>query len=305
MGRKFLGKTFFKIESTTISTVQRIQIRKLFQKMKFSVKQGEELSGVSVLLEKMKELNQRAGGEAPRPKTPDLSLLEEIRLSAGNEQLLAVYNAREELSQFIKKWSELALNIEKRLPSWLQLRRVADHARDLNETDVMITQVNHIEKELQLLEETDLIEPLLKNLTQLLRKEVNTINEEFETFWEEGNSLLKEDENWQQLDPGQRLKLRTGQQLVEASIPEINVESTKSVLATLDNMSLSAFKDRVAAMPSRFDWLLLDAARMMEPEIQKIKLSSQVLKTGDDVDDWLVKAKEILIEKLKKGPVII
>ncbi len=305
LGRKFLGKTFFKIESTTISTVQRIQIRKLFQKMKFSVKQGEELSGVSIFLEKMKELNQRAGGEPPRPKTPDLSLLEEIRLSAGNEQLLAVYNAREELSQFIKKWSELAENIEKRLPSWLQLRRLADHARDLNETNVMITQVNHIEKERQLLEETDLIEPLLKNLTQLLRKEVNKINEEFETFWEEGNSLLKEDENWQQLDPDQKLKLRTDQQLVVASIPKINVESTKSVLATLDNMSLSAFKDRVAAMPSRFDRLFLDAARMMEPEIQKIKLSSQVLKTYDDVDAWLVKTKEILIEKLKKGPVII
>ena len=32
--RKFIGKTFFKIESTTISTVQRIQIRKLLQKMK-------------------------------------------------------------------------------------------------------------------------------------------------------------------------------------------------------------------------------------------------------------------------------
>ena len=58
-------------------------------------------------------------------------------------------------------------------------------------------------------------------------------------------------------------------------------------------------------MPSRFDNLFLDAARIMEPEIQKVKLSSQVLKTGGDVDAWLATAKEILVEKLKKGPVII
>lgn len=303
--RKFLGKTFFKIESTNITTVQRIQIRKLLQKMKISVKQGEEPAGVSVFLEKMEELNKRAGGEAPRPKIPDLSLLEEIRLSAGNEQLLAVYNAREPLSQFIERWRELGDNIEKRLPSWIQLTRLADHALGLNETGMIIIQVNHIEKERQLLEKTDLIEPLLKNLTQLLRKEVNTINDEFETFWEQGNSLLKVDENWQQLDPDQKSKLRLDQQLVEANKPEISVESTKSVLSTLDNMSLSAFRDRVAAMPSRFDRIILDAARMMDPEIQKVKLSSQVLKTHADVDAWMAKTKQILIEKLKKGPVII
>lgn len=305
LGRKFIGKTSFKIESTTISTVQRIKIRKLFQKMKFSVKQSEELSGVAVFLEKMKELNLKAGGDAPRPQTPDFSLLEEIRLSAGNEQLLAVYNAREQLGQFIETWGKLADNIEKRVPSWLHLRRLADHAKGLNGTDVIITQVNHIEKERQLLEETDLIEPLVKSLTQVLRTEINNIDEEFQTFWKEGNSILEQDDNWQQLDPDQKFKLRSAQQLLEANKPTINVDSTKSVLATLDNLSLVAFKDRVAAMSSRFESLLLDAARMMEPEIQKVKLSSQVLKTGDDVDAWLSKAKEILIEKLKKGPVII
>jgi len=121
----------------------------------------------------------------------------------------------------------------------------------------------------------------------------------------EGNSILEQDDNWQQLDPDQKFKLRSAQQLLEANKPTINVDSTKSVLATLDNLPLVAFKDRVAAMSSHFESLLLDAARIMEPAIQKVRLSSQVLKTRDDVDAWLSKAKEILIEKLKKGPVII
>jgi len=303
--RKFIGKTFFKIESTTISTVQRIQIRKLLQKMKLSVKQGEELSGVAVFLERMKELNLKAGGEAPKPEIPDFSLLEEIRLTAGNEQLLAVYNARDQLGQLIEIWGKQAENIEKRLSSWLQLRRLADHAKGLNETEILISQVNHIEKERQLLEETDLIEPLLKNLTQVLRDQINTVYERFQASWDEDNALLEQDENWQQLDPDQKFELRSSQHLLEADKPTINVDSIKSVLATLDQLPLAAFKDRVAAMPSRFDSLLLDAARMTEPEIQKVKLSSQVLKTTDDVDVWLAGTKEVLIEKLKKGPVII
>ncbi len=303
--RKFIGKTFFKIESTTISTVQRIQIRKLLQKMKIPVKQGEELSGVSVFLEKMKELNQKAGGDAPRPEIPDFSILEEIRLTAGNEQLLAVYNAKEALGQLVETWHKQADNIEKKVPSWLQLRRLADHARGLSQAEMIISQVNHIEKERQLLAEPDLIEPLLNTLTQELRTRINEIDKEFNTAWDQGNCLLEQDENWQQLDPNQKFELRSDQFLLEANKPNINVDSTKSVLATLDELPLGAFKDRVAAMPSRFENLLWEAARLMEPQTQKVKLSSPVLKTSDDVEAWLATAKDILMEKLKTGPVII
>jgi len=42
--RKAIGKTLFKVESTSISVAQRIQIRKVLQKMALSVKQGEELT---------------------------------------------------------------------------------------------------------------------------------------------------------------------------------------------------------------------------------------------------------------------
>ncbi|MDA3791158.1 MAG: BREX system P-loop protein BrxC [Desulfobacula sp.] len=303
--RKYIGKTFFKIESTTITTAQRVQIRKLLQKMKLQVKQEEELVGVSSFLEKMRELSQQAGGEPPMPKTPDLSLLEELRLTAGNEQLLAVYNAREILTRCIDDWNDLAENIKKRWPSWASLQRLAHHAQGLKETEMMITQVNHIEKERQLLEKTDLLKPLVKNLTQLLRNEINRVNDMFEVCWGEGEARLQKDENWKQLDPDQKYTLRSEQQLIEAGKPKINVESTDCVLATLADISLSAFKDRVAAMPARFDRLILEATRIMEPEIQEATLPNQTLKTKADVDAWLAKTKEILLKKLKKGPVIV
>ena len=38
----------------------------------------------------MMELADQAGGEAPKPVRPDTTSLDEIRLTAGNEQLLSL-----------------------------------------------------------------------------------------------------------------------------------------------------------------------------------------------------------------------
>ena len=57
--RKSVGKTMFKVESTTITTAQRIQIRKLLQKVGFTVTQGEELTYVPQFLQKLQNGRQR------------------------------------------------------------------------------------------------------------------------------------------------------------------------------------------------------------------------------------------------------
>ena len=69
--RKAIGKVMFKVESTTVTTAQRIQIRKLLQKVGLTAKPGEELVFVPQFLQKMQELADRAGGDAPKPARPD------------------------------------------------------------------------------------------------------------------------------------------------------------------------------------------------------------------------------------------
>ncbi|WP_299077697.1 BREX system P-loop protein BrxC, partial [uncultured Fretibacterium sp.] len=48
--RKTIGKVMFKVESATVTTAQRIQIRKLLQKVGLSAKQGEELAYIPQFL---------------------------------------------------------------------------------------------------------------------------------------------------------------------------------------------------------------------------------------------------------------
>jgi hypothetical protein len=301
--RKALGKVTFKVESTTVTAAQRIQIRKLLQKAGFSVKHGEELSYVPEFLKKMMELADKAGGAPPKPAKPDTSSLGEVRLISGNEQLLSLYNRREELTQFIDTWTGLADRITTRWPSWMTLTGLMEHAMGIKDADVILAQINTIEQQRQLLEEPDLVTPVVSTLAQLLRDELNRLNKEYETRHEQGMELLRADSNWKQLDPEQKNILLSEQKLTAADKPTVNVESTESILRTLSELSLSNFGDRVAAMPSRFEEVLRRAAELLEPEVQFVAIARRILKSEADIDKWTQEVKQQLKTALVKGPV--
>jgi hypothetical protein len=303
--RKSIGKVMFKVESTTITTAQRIQIRKLLQKAGVSAKQGEELASVPQFLLKMLELANQAGGEAPKPSSPDTTPLDDIRLTAGNEQLLALYNSRDELGGNIDDWTDLAGCITKRWPNWIVLKRLMGHASGLGDAEVIQAQVKIIEQQRQLLEDPDLVAPLIANLTQLLRDELNRLKQQWDTQWTAGEEKLNQDGNWAQLEPEQRHELRVKQQLLQAMVPQIAVENSLVILQTLDSVGLQQLRDRIAAMPSRYEQLVFGAAKLMEPEVQKVSLPNRTLKTEAEVDAWLVECRTILLDTIRTGPVIV
>nr|WP_204208337.1 BREX system P-loop protein BrxC [Prosthecochloris sp. CIB 2401] len=303
--RKTIGKVMFKVESATVTLDQRIQIRQLLKKVELFVNRGEDLAYIPQFLQKMVELADQAGGEAPKPVRPDTSSLDEIRLTAGNEQLLALYNRRDELRGNIDSWTDLAKRIAKRLPNWTVLKRLVAHASGLQDADIILAQVETIETQRQLLDEPDIVTPLISNLTQMLRDELNSINQEWDTLWSKGEEQLEQDANWQQLEPEQRYDLRVRQQLVQTSVPQIAVENTEAIVQTLDTIGLQQLRDRIAAMPSRFERVLLGAAQMMEPEAHEVDLPSRTLKTEADVDAWLTESRAMLLNSIKKGPVIV
>ena len=256
-------------------------------------------------LEKLNELANRAGGDAPKPSRPSTELIDEIRLTAGNEQLVSLFNNREELSQSLEAWMDLSVRIEKKWPDWITLKRLIYHAKDIKDSEVLVTQITHIEEKRLLLEDQNLIETLLANTTQLLREELNRLNTEYKVNHDQGMSRLKEDPIWQKLSPEQKNSLLSEQRLTLAETPEIKVADTDEVLATLEKMSLSALTDRVAALPSRFDAVLVAAAELMEPEAQFIKLPQRTIKTEQEIDKWLDDVKTKIQKALKSGPVII
>ena len=305
MDRKKIGRSRFKVEATTVTTAQRIQIRKVLQKAGVTAKQREELMAVPDFLQKLEALNARAGGDPPRPERPDPSALEDIRLSAGNEQLLAIYNRRDELRQWIDDWRGLAEKIDKRIPGWEQLERLLAHARDLPDAETHRARADKIRDQRLLLNDPDLVKPAVAALAQILRDALNQADSAYRTGHEAGMDRLRDDANWDKLNPEQRNELLAEQKLTEKDRPKIRVDSTDEILRTLTAAPLNALADRIAALPGRFDQVIKAAAEIVEPEIQFVPVSRRTLKTETDVDAWLAEVREKLTEALKTGPVAV
>ncbi len=303
--RKAIGKTLFKVESATVTTPQRIRIRRLFQKIGLQAQQGEELAYVPQFLKNMLDLADRAGGEAPKPARSDTSSLEEIRLTAGNEQLLALFNKYDELGQSFDDWNNLAKKIDNRWPSWRTLKRLMEHASGMHDAEIIKAQVQQIEQQRLLLQEPDPIAPLIASLTQLLRESLNKLDADYNVQHQLGIERLRNDSSWAQLEPEQRNELLSKQMLTEAARPKVNLSSTDDVLKTLDSVPLQMFSDRVAAMPGRFDQVLIKAAELTKPEVQFVQIPRRTIKTEDDIESWVQDVKEQLKTALSKGPIVI
>ena len=239
------------------------------------------------------------------PGRPDTASLDDIRLTAGNEQLLALYNWRDELGGSIDRWTDLAERIVTRWPNWSDLKRLVAHVSGLQDAEVILAQVKTIEQQRQLLEEPDPVGPLIAGLTQLLRDKLNKLDGQYATSHAEGHKRLAEDRNWQQLEQEQRSQLLLDNSLNESARPKVEVRSTRDVLATLDNCALSMFAERVAALPTHFNEVLLGAAKLMEPGVQVVSLPRRTLKTDEEIDAWVNEVQQRLKAALKQGPLVI
>ena len=303
LDRKAIGKVTFKVEATTVTTPQRIQIRKVLQLLGVQAKQGEELAQVPAFIQRAIDLANRAGGQAPRPELPNIDSLEEIRLSAGNEQLMAIYNRRDELKESFAKWQAQAERTADRWPVWLKLQSLLKHAGPLPEATTLAAQAASIENHRLLLADPDPITPMVQTLTQSLRDELNRLAKRLETEVESNFEVVEKDPHWQQLEPEQRNELLASQGLTLGQRPEIKVQTDSDIVATLDRVSLSSLRDRVVAIPSRFQQVQREAATLLEPEVTFVSLPRRTMKNTEEIDAWLGEVKQRLTEALDKGPV--
>lgn len=303
--RREIGKTRFKVESATVSTAQRIQIRKLFQKIGLQVKNGEELNYAKDFLEQAQGLARSAGGEAPKPETPDISLFDDFRLVTGNELLLALYNRRDDFTNNLEQWQSAADKIAFRWPQWETLTQLMRHAEGLEEAEVLLAQAKALQQQRQLLAEPNPMEALISGLAQILRTELHRLDQAYEAAYEKGYQELQFDPNWQALDPEQNDALMRKYLLNASARPKVDLEHTNAILKTLNQYALRMFKDRVAALPSRFQQVATEAAKLCEPAMQFVNLSRETLRSAEDIDAWINKTKMQLLEALEQGPVVV
>ena len=303
--RKAIGKALFKVESTTVTVKQRIEIRKLFQKLDVNAKPTEENLFVPAFLSKLDELRKSAGGEAPKPETPPCEGLTEATALTGNEQLLALYNRREDLTTQIESWKQTSADITSRWESWKILKELSQKADDLPDAGIVTSSVATIEHRRQLLDEPNPVTPLTSNLCQIFRTELNRLMCEYDAQHGKGLQSLEADSNWKNLEPEQKDEILRVESLLPKCRPVVDVQGPSEIVSSLRQWSLKDLANCVAALPTRFSNALTKAAELMEPEATFVALPRQTLKTESDVHTWLRETQSQLMTAIAKGPVVI
>ncbi|MBI3964486.1 MAG: BREX system P-loop protein BrxC [Chloroflexi bacterium] len=299
-----IGVTDFASEGVTVSVGQRIGIRQLLQQVGLPFRPGDEPEAVPALLQRLSELAPRASGEPPKPEPTSTTRLQELRALAGNEQLVAVFDARAELGAWYQEWQATAARIADRWPRWLTLERLLGFAADLPVATEVDGQVAAIRSERALLADPDPVAPLKDQVAAALRSELRSARQRLvDVLHRELASLATSDE-WSRTSEGDRQRLLTENNL--GPVPDLEVGTDDALLTALAAIPLATWRERTESLPARAAKAREAAAKLLLPQAIRVHPPAATLRTPSDVDAYLAQLRATLLAHVDAGtPVIV
>jgi hypothetical protein len=303
LDQKNITTTEFRVEHVTLTKVELIQLRTLFKSILPNVTSGQESQSAQEFLNRMKAIGEMAGGDAPLPRRPDLTHVQELTQRVGNDQLKGILDHRERVAQEVANWKALAEKIAQRQPRWVQMNALLDHAASLPVAAEVRPEIAAIEQNRGLLTDPDQVPDIAEKLTSALRSALNQAHAACTSAHEVELASLEASATWQKLSPEQRYKLlsESGSRVV----PTIAVGTTEEIMETLRQTKLSELRAIGDALPTRFGNALAAAAKLLEPKAQQVKLPGGTIKDESDLKSWLKSAEDQIRTKLRDGPVIL
>ncbi len=234
---------------------------------------------------------------------PDTRLLDEIRLTSGNEQLRAILTNSDKLSEAYDEWTKIAVKIEERLPIWNDLQRLLKLADDSKEGQDAKQGAQVIENKRFLLYEPDMIMPLVESLESALRRGLLESCQQYCSEFERQMQLLNTDTYWQKLPKETCDNIKKRFEILPIS--NLLVGTRQELITELAAHSAKSWKDKTDALDRRFTQAREQAMKELEPKTQPIVIPKRLLKTDQEIDDWIEEVKKKLKEALTKGPIVL
>lgn len=303
LDRAKLTQAHFQRESINITPPQLIKIRQLFSAVGVPCQPKEEPTKVPALLAKLRDLAGKAGGAAPAPTGPALTVVEAVEAQTGNAQLLEIYNRADELSALAKLWAKTAADIAKRLPVWHSLADLLRHAKTLGPYSGLKAEADAIESQRSLLAEPDPVRPLHDKVADLLRLALNTKLEVYKAAFADQQAQLERDADWNKLSDSQRDDLRDKHHL--AAIAAVPLGTPEQLQDALDDCDLDHWVSRAQALPSRFEAARHAAVQLLKPNVVHVSLPKRTLNDEPELKVWLAEVEALLSAKIKHGPVAL
>ena len=322
--------TNFRPEQVVLKTAEKIALRGLFQTAGVSVASGEEERGAADFLATLQFLAAAAGGEPPLPAPPVSALLDGLGRKTGNEQLAAVHENLEELRQLWPEWSALAERIRPRREQWDRTMRLRNRAAGLPVMEEVGPELETILVRRSLLAESNPVAPLAAKLADALRRELTRLHRALSDAIGRADGTLAADPAWPALDSARQEEIRRRYGLV-APAP-LDIATDETLLRTLDDRPLAVWRAETDAVPKRTADALAaargatapttadDTANTPEGETPPappndpqpdtrapaaVTLRRATLADEAAVEDWLKETEVVLLERVRKGPILV
>lgn len=301
LDRNKLTQASFRPESVTISPVQLIQLRKLMQDLGVPCQPQEELQKAMLLLEELKSRAAKAGGDAPKPATPDVAHLNQLEQLTGNSLLAQLHADKDKLLADAQAWQQASQAIDKRWSNWVQLTSLLVQAKELGPYAELAQEAQAVTEQRALLVNPDPVQKLLDKTTDLLRRSLNHHVQAFQDEYTTRLSALQADESWKKLAAADQTSLFKECGLEPAEIPDMS--SASALEQALEDCPLAHWTDRREALGSRFEQARQKAVQLVTPKATQVQLPRRVLNSPDELQAWMDEVEKLLKKRLEQGPV--
>ena len=269
--------------------MHRIGVRGLLTAVGLPYKNNEEAAAVPQLLQKLQDLADDAGGPAPLPARPDTSLVDDLLGKHGNEQFVAVYEARDALSERLQC---LALGQgakgEPDSPRWQVLQRLLTHADNRPVAYQVRPQAQAILTNRSLLADPDPVKPLVAELSADLRAAAPAGPRPAGRMRATASwTRSRNTDEWRKLSDEQWEKIFHANGL--GPVEPLAVGTEEQLLATLDAKPLTTWEDWILAIPARIVKAREQAAKLLEPKAVRVYPKAATLHTTAEVDAYLAR----------------
>jgi hypothetical protein len=303
LDRSKFGAIEFRAQTVVLTMADKLAVRKMLQDAGIKCIKDQEAADVPFYVEHLRAQARAAGGPAPLSEPPSPGYLHKLESLSGNECVLAVLDHKAEIARDTAVWAEKARRRAERLPRWEQLETLLRFAGDLPVAGGIRSRADAVRESRSMLDETDPIPPLVLELADALRTELTARFDACKAAMEGALSDLKTSPDWLRLDQDLRRGVIQTAGLVPPEKP--NVSSTETILAALSARNLEAWAYMKDAVAGQLDRARAEITRLLEPEAVPVSLPRATLKSATDVEAYLSELKQLLLDSIQQGPVVL
>jgi hypothetical protein len=299
-----INQASFKRETIIITPTDKIKIRSLFQTAGINCPPNHEIFSYSnEFLTKLKTLSYKVGGDAPRPEPINIDFIKEIEDKEGNERLVVILQQRDDLVAKFNDWTAKAKLVSDREPDWTLLVDLMNHAPDEAEMDQLKTEAAAIKDGRLILQEPDLIQPILFAITDKLLGILNKRKEQYNALYDVRMADLQANEYFKKLAQEQKHSILAKHQLLVK--PEIKTLEGNALLNQLQKASLYTWDTKIAALPGQFQSAMEEAVLLSAPQAKTFSLPRKTISNQAEIDSYVAELKIELETLLKESSSII